>query len=241
MAPTPRRMLGDARMTIWLLVTRTCADPTEPTASATASNKGRLDSYPSKNSSSVNPRTFWTGREGSHRDRSPQPPDLGPVLTASGYPAPVASQLTWWAIRLHLGLASALIGSYPESSANEPVAILPAGSYVPITTPVVETSLSTSFSALGMVPSANRRFPEPTTSGKTHSTYRSISPCRMQSLDQVAAAVNLEFGPVVTFQPRDTLSDIALDQDRLAPPQRGTALATRRTWWHHSTAWPPAS
>jgi hypothetical protein len=43
------------------------------------------------------------------------------------------------------------------------VTISLAGSYVPITTPVVETLLSTSFSAEGMVPSANRRLPEPMT------------------------------------------------------------------------------
>jgi hypothetical protein len=42
------------------------------------------------------------------------------------------------------------------SSANDPVTISPAGSYVPITTSVVETLLSTSFSADGTVPSENR-------------------------------------------------------------------------------------
>jgi hypothetical protein len=47
-----------------------------------------------------------------------------------------------------------------QSSANDPVTISPAGSYVPITTPVVETLLSTSFSPEGMVPSENRRLPD---------------------------------------------------------------------------------
>src|SRR2546428_115646 len=55
-----------------------------------------------------------------------------------------------------------------QSSANDPVTISPAGSYVPITTPVVETLLSTSFSPEGVVPSANRRFPDPRSRGKTH-------------------------------------------------------------------------
>jgi hypothetical protein len=58
-----------------------------------------------------------------------------------------------------------------QSSANDPVMISPAGSYVPITTPVVETSLSTSASPDGMVPSENRRLPDPMTNGKTHRRY----------------------------------------------------------------------
>src|SRR5215217_232564 len=60
---------------------------------------------------------------------------------------------------------------YSQSSANDPVTISPAGSYVPITTPVVETLLSTSFSPEGMVPSENRRLPDPMTRGKTHRRY----------------------------------------------------------------------
>jgi hypothetical protein len=40
-----------------------------------------------------------------------------------------------------------------QSSSNDPVTISPAGSYVPITTPVVETLLSISFSPAGTVPS----------------------------------------------------------------------------------------
>src|SRR2546421_11828874 len=55
-----------------------------------------------------------------------------------------------------------------HSSANDPVTISPAGSYVPITTPVVETLLPTSFSPEGMVPSENRRLPDPMTRGQTH-------------------------------------------------------------------------
>ena len=51
--------------------------------------------------------------------------------------------------------------------------ISPAGSYLPITTPVVETLLSTSFSPEGMVPSANRRLPDPMTTGKTQRRYSS--------------------------------------------------------------------
>jgi hypothetical protein len=47
------------------------------------------------------------------------------------------------------------------SFANDAVTISPAGSYVPITTPVVETLLSTSRNPDGMVPSANRRLPVP--------------------------------------------------------------------------------
>ena len=58
-----------------------------------------------------------------------------------------------------------------QSSANDPVTISPAGSYVPITTPVVETLLSTSFSPAGMVPSENRRLPDPMTRGKTNRRY----------------------------------------------------------------------
>src|SRR5215210_1527350 len=53
-----------------------------------------------------------------------------------------------------------------QSSANDPMAISPAGSYLPITTPVVETLLSTSFSPEGMVPSENRRLPDPITRGR---------------------------------------------------------------------------
>src|SRR6266536_4707510 len=60
------------------------------------------------------------------------------------------------------------------SSANDPVTISPAGSYVPIMTPVVETLLSISFSAAGMVPSENRRWPDPMTSGKIQRRYSSI-------------------------------------------------------------------
>src|SRR6266487_4704485 len=60
-----------------------------------------------------------------------------------------------------------------QSSANDPVTISPAGSYVPITTPVVETLLSTSFSPEGTVPSENRRLPDPMTRGKTHRWYSS--------------------------------------------------------------------
>src|SRR6266540_3117567 len=55
-----------------------------------------------------------------------------------------------------------------QLSANDPVTISPAGSYVPITTPVVETLLSTSFSPEGMVPSESRRLPDPMTRGTTH-------------------------------------------------------------------------
>src|SRR5438876_10759572 len=58
-----------------------------------------------------------------------------------------------------------------QSSANDPVTISPAGSYVPITTPVVETLLSTSFSPEGTVPSENKRLPDPMTRGKTHRRY----------------------------------------------------------------------
>src|SRR5256885_15854518 len=52
---------------------------------------------------------------------------------------------------------------------KEPVTISPAGSYVPMTTPVVETLVSTRRSAPGIAPSANRRLPEPRTTGNTHS------------------------------------------------------------------------
>src|SRR5215216_4993682 len=58
-----------------------------------------------------------------------------------------------------------------QSSAKDPVTISPAGSYVAITTPVVETLLSTSFSPEGMVLSENRRLPDPMTRGKTHRRY----------------------------------------------------------------------
>ena len=47
-----------------------------------------------------------------------------------------------------------------------PAPAAPAGSYVPITTPVLETVLSTSFSPAGTVPSANSRLPDPMTTGK---------------------------------------------------------------------------
>src|SRR5215216_995668 len=60
-----------------------------------------------------------------------------------------------------------------QSSAKDPVAISPAGSYVPITTPVVETLLSTSLSAAGMAPSENSRLPDPMTTGNTQSRYSS--------------------------------------------------------------------
>ena len=56
-----------------------------------------------------------------------------------------------------------------QSSANEPIGTSPAGSYVPIITPVLDTVLSTIRSPAGTVPSANSRFPRPTTTGKTHS------------------------------------------------------------------------
>ena len=45
----------------------------------------------------------------------------------------------------------------------------PAGSYVPISTPVVDTVLSTIRSPAGTVPSANSRLPDPMTTGKNHS------------------------------------------------------------------------
>ena len=82
-----------------------------------------------------------------------------------------------------------------QSSANDPVTISPAGSYVPITTPVVETLLSTSFNPEGMVPSENRRFPDPMTRGRTCSS-----------------------GPS-SFLSADALGRVSLDQDRgrLAP------------------------
>jgi hypothetical protein len=53
-----------------------------------------------------------------------------------------------------------------QSSANDPVTISPAGSYVPITTSVVETLLSMSLSPEGMVPSENSRLPDPLTRGE---------------------------------------------------------------------------
>jgi len=56
---------------------------------------------------------------------------------------------------------------------KDPMGISPAGSYLLITTPVVETLLSTSFNPEGIVPSANRRLPEPMTTGKIHSRYSS--------------------------------------------------------------------
>jgi hypothetical protein len=62
------------------------------------------------------------------------------------------------------GVRAATVG---HSGPKEPVRISPAGSYVPITTPVVDTFESTSFSPDGIVPSANRRLPEPMTTGKT--------------------------------------------------------------------------
>src|SRR5207248_10593934 len=64
-----------------------------------------------------------------------------------------------------------LADSCGQSRANDPVTISPAGSYVPITTPVVETLLSTSLSPAGMVPSENRRLPDPMTRGKIHRRY----------------------------------------------------------------------
>ena len=51
--------------------------------------------------------------------------------------------------------------------------ISPAGSYLPITTPVEETLMSTSFNPEGRVPSANRRLPDPITTGKTQRRYSS--------------------------------------------------------------------
>ena len=65
-----------------------------------------------------------------------------------------------------------------HSSANDPVTSAPAGSYVPITTPVVETVLSASLSPDGTAPSENNRLPEPRTTGKTHRRYSSTSPVR---------------------------------------------------------------
>src|SRR2546425_3805302 len=58
-----------------------------------------------------------------------------------------------------------------QPGASDPVTISPAGSYVPITTPVVETLLSTSFNPEGIVPSENRSLPDPMTRGKTHRRY----------------------------------------------------------------------
>jgi len=66
---------------------------------------------------------------------------------------------------------SPVIARHCYSSANDPVMISPAGSYVAIATPVVETLLSTSFSPEGMVPSENKRLPDPMTSGKTQRRY----------------------------------------------------------------------
>ena len=50
-------------------------------------------------------------------------------------------------------------------SYKEPVTTSPAGSWIPMNTPVVEAFESTSRSAAGIVPSANRRFPDPSTRG----------------------------------------------------------------------------
>ena len=50
-----------------------------------------------------------------------------------------------------------------QSSANDPAAIFPAGSYVPITAPLVETLPSTSFSPRGWRPPRTGVFPDPMT------------------------------------------------------------------------------
>src|SRR6185437_4146065 len=75
--------------------------------------------------------------------------------------------------------AAARAAGAPGRQPNEPVSISPAGSYVPMTTPVVDTTLSTSRSLPGIVPPANSRLPEPTTTGNTHSRYRSTRLCRI--------------------------------------------------------------
>src|SRR5207248_2483699 len=67
------------------------------------------------------------------------------------------------------GIGCAGVGAH----ANDPVPSSPAGSYVPMNTPVLATWLSTSFRAAGMAPSAKSRFPEPMTTGKTHRWYSS--------------------------------------------------------------------
>ena len=142
--------------------------------------------------------------------------DVRARSTSSRSPSPTTSPRSW-------ARAEVRDRERGHSSANDPVTISPAGSYVPITTPVVETVLSTSFSPEGMVPSANRRLPDPMTSGKTHSRYSVDEVVAQQRLDQVRAAVHLQLRAVLLLERRDAVGRVSLDQDRVTPLQGGTA------------------
>ncbi len=75
--------------------------------------------------------------------------------------------------RLHAPLADERLepldhdgaSAYPSSSPTSPYSSGPAGWYVLITIPVPVVLESTSLSAAGTAPSANRRFPLPMTTG----------------------------------------------------------------------------
>src|SRR6185312_7686883 len=95
--------------------------------------------------------------------------------------------------------AAARAAGAPGRQPNEPVSISPAGSYVPMTTPVVDTTLSTSRSLPGIVPPANSRLPEPTTTGNTHSRYRSTRLCRISVCSRSPLPCTCSSGPSVRF------------------------------------------
>jgi hypothetical protein len=64
----------------------------------------------------------------------------------------------------------------PSAGQNDPVMSSPPGLYVAITTPVLETTLWTNFCPAGMAPSANKRLPEPMTTGASPSYLTASSP-----------------------------------------------------------------
>ena len=102
---------------------------------------------------------------------------------------------------------------------------------MPITTPVVETVLSTSFSPAGMAPSENSRLPEPMHDGEDPESVLVNQVVPQQRLDEIAAAVHLQFRPILFFERRESYSRITLDQHRIAPIQRPAYCGMRRTWW----------
>ena len=107
-----------------------------------------------------------------------------------------------------------------QADANVPVTISPAGSYVPITTPVVETVLSMSVRAAGDGAVREQALARPEDEGEDPEAVLVDQVVAQERLDQVPTAVHLQLRPIFLLQRRDGFGRVSLDQDGLAPPQR---------------------
>jgi hypothetical protein len=102
------------------------------------------------------------------------------------------------------------------------VPISPAGSYVPITTPVVETLFVDELQPGRDRAVREQAFARPDDQGEDPEAELVDEVVAQERLDQVPAAVHLQLRPIFLLERGDPFGRVSLDQDRLAPLQCGT-------------------